>query len=102
MKSDFCLKCQQPGHTSDECPRKYPPAARLMVLLAGLLAVGPAPAISQAQAPVEQTVALPIPVSMAKACDADPAGCVLMPDAVYSARLLTAFEHGRRACRSET
>lgn len=37
MKSDFCLKCQQPGHTSDECPRKYPPAARLMVLLAGLL-----------------------------------------------------------------
>ena len=46
-----CMRCGIPGHTADECTKKYPPALRLIVLLAGLLMVGPAPAY-QVEGPV--------------------------------------------------
>ena len=87
MNDNRCTRCGVAGHRASQCKQPIPRAARLMVLLAGLLMVGPAPAYQ-----VEGNVFTLTDQEMAQ-CRAE-GGCVLYSREGLREEMADAYQQG--------
>lgn len=94
MRDNRCVWCGFPGHRSSQCkvPRVW-----LAVFLAGMLIVGPAPAMQRVQQD-NAVVHIPIPIATARACAADPLGCVILTATMLEAIKEHAAEKAVQQC----
>ncbi len=87
-----CYLCGSDRHDTKDCKMRA-----LIVFLAGMLIVGPAPAMQRVQQE-NAVVHIPIPIATARACAADPLGCVILTVTMLEAIKEHAAEKAVQQC----